>query len=98
MVNGIYLYVLMAPVKSFHERRLTQGYTPSWEYFITLDLEWDVIRGRRPHGWSFWVRNDKPAFIQMLLGGQRANFPWFIDIFPCPLCDPRVGGHKSRHP
>lgn len=97
VVNGIYLCVLMAPVNSFHERHLTQGYTPSWEYFITLDLEWAVIRGRRLHGWSFWVRNDKPFLIQMLPGGQRAEFPWFIDIFLCPLCNPRVGGHKSRY-
>ncbi|KAI0294354.1 hypothetical protein BC826DRAFT_341154 [Russula brevipes] len=26
-----------------------------WEFFTTLDYEWDVIRGRRPYGWTIWV-------------------------------------------
>ncbi|KAH9957061.1 hypothetical protein BGW80DRAFT_231287 [Lactifluus volemus] len=26
-----------------------------WELFITLDLEWSVIRGRRPYRWTIWV-------------------------------------------
>jgi hypothetical protein len=29
----------------------------SWEFFITLDYEWGVIRGRhRPYHWTIWVR------------------------------------------
>ena len=27
----------------------------SWEFIITLDFEWDVIRGRRPYRWTIWV-------------------------------------------
>ncbi|KAF8487391.1 hypothetical protein DFH94DRAFT_25610 [Russula ochroleuca] len=26
-----------------------------WEFFSTLDYEWDVIRGNRPHRWTIWV-------------------------------------------
>jgi len=29
--------------------------TPSWEFMITLDYEWSVIRGRRPYRWTIWV-------------------------------------------
>ena len=32
----------------------------SWEFFTTLDYEWDVIRGRRPYRWTIWVRSDRP--------------------------------------
>jgi len=26
-----------------------------WEYFVTLDFEWKVIRGRRPYHWTIWI-------------------------------------------
>ncbi|KAH9958702.1 hypothetical protein BC827DRAFT_1269315 [Russula dissimulans] len=26
-----------------------------WEFFTTLELEWNVIRGRRPYIWTIWV-------------------------------------------
>ncbi|KAI0294361.1 hypothetical protein BC826DRAFT_341811 [Russula brevipes] len=26
-----------------------------WEFFTTLDFEWDVIRGHRPYTWTIWV-------------------------------------------
>ncbi|KAI0002214.1 hypothetical protein BJV74DRAFT_41381 [Russula compacta] len=26
-----------------------------WEFFTTLDYEWEVIRGRRPYRWTIWV-------------------------------------------
>ncbi|KAH9984717.1 hypothetical protein BJV77DRAFT_952471, partial [Russula vinacea] len=26
-----------------------------WEFFTTLDYEWDVIRGNRPYRWTIWV-------------------------------------------
>ncbi|KAI0281967.1 hypothetical protein BGY98DRAFT_1094578 [Russula aff. rugulosa BPL654] len=26
-----------------------------WEFFTTLDFEWDVIRGRRPWRWTIWI-------------------------------------------
>ena len=32
----------------------------SWEFFMTLDYELNVIRGQRPHGWSIWVRDVDP--------------------------------------
>jgi len=27
----------------------------AWEFFNTLDYEWDVIRGRLPYRWTIWV-------------------------------------------
>lgn len=73
MVDGIYMCVLVAAIFS-QPHHLTQVYTPSWEYFITLDLEWEVIRGRRPHGWTFWVSDDRPFVLRLLWGGRRADF------------------------
>jgi hypothetical protein len=37
---------------------LLGGPTPvsSWEYFTTLDYEFDIIRGRRPCRRTTWVR------------------------------------------
>ncbi|KAN0107096.1 hypothetical protein V8E52_010501 [Russula decolorans] len=26
-----------------------------WEFFTTLNYEWDVIRGHRPYRWTIWV-------------------------------------------
>ncbi|KAF8496133.1 hypothetical protein F5888DRAFT_411037 [Russula emetica] len=26
-----------------------------WEFMITLDYEWSVIRGRRPYRWTIWI-------------------------------------------
>lgn len=26
-----------------------------WEFFITLDYEWSVVRGRRPYRWTIWI-------------------------------------------
>ncbi|KAI0294345.1 hypothetical protein BC826DRAFT_340591 [Russula brevipes] len=26
-----------------------------WEFFTTLDYEWEVIRGRRPYRWTIWI-------------------------------------------
>jgi len=26
-----------------------------WEFFTTLEYEWDVIRGRRPYRWTIWI-------------------------------------------
>ncbi|KAF8487392.1 hypothetical protein DFH94DRAFT_25666 [Russula ochroleuca] len=26
-----------------------------WQFFTTLDYEWDVIRGHRPYRWTIWV-------------------------------------------
>jgi len=26
-----------------------------WEFFVTLDYEWSVIRGHRPYRWTIWI-------------------------------------------
>src|SRR5258708_27145447 len=41
----------------------TQFLIPSWEFVITLDYEWNVIRGRRPYRWTIWVRNHSPLSV-----------------------------------
>ncbi|KAI0274130.1 hypothetical protein BGY98DRAFT_95719 [Russula aff. rugulosa BPL654] len=33
-----------------------------WEFLITLDYEWSVIRGHRPYRWTIWVCNHFPSF------------------------------------
>jgi len=58
-----YLYVRPCGTNpSFHAYHATQSYTSSWEFLISLDLEWDVIRGRRSYQRTFWVCNDGPFF------------------------------------
>ena len=36
--------------------------TTSWEFFTTLDYEWNVVRGRRPYRWTIWVCIDEFFF------------------------------------
>lgn len=38
----------------------------SWEFFINLDYEWSVIRGRRPYRWTIWVCNDMRYYLVSL--------------------------------
>ncbi|KAF8259727.1 hypothetical protein EI94DRAFT_997547 [Lactarius quietus] len=26
-----------------------------WEFFVTLDYEWSIIRGHRPYRWTIWI-------------------------------------------
>ena len=35
----------------------------SWEFFTTLDYEFDIIRGRRPYAWTIWVSNSGRIFF-----------------------------------
>ena len=34
-----------------------------WEFFTTLDYEWDVFRGRRPCRWTIWVCSLFSGFV-----------------------------------
>jgi len=43
---------------------------PSWEFFTTLDYEWNVIRGRLPYRWTIWVRGG--ALFCFLRGGDTS--------------------------
>jgi len=36
-------------------RATTQTSTTSWEFFTTLEYEWNVFRGRLPYRWTIWV-------------------------------------------
>jgi len=36
---------------------------PSWEFFTTLDYEFDIIRGHRPYRWTIWVRDYRPFLV-----------------------------------
>jgi hypothetical protein len=35
----------------------------SWEFFTTLDYEWDVIRGHEPYRWTIWVCTLLSGFV-----------------------------------
>ncbi|KAF8494699.1 hypothetical protein F5888DRAFT_1846223 [Russula emetica] len=37
-----------------------------WEFFTTLDYEWEVIRGRHPYRWTIWIYS--VARVAALLG------------------------------
>ncbi len=40
----------------------------SWEYIVTLDYEWRVIRGHLPYRRTIWVRDDRRfAFVVLEL-------------------------------
>ena len=63
-----YLYVRPCVTnRSFHACPETQGYTSSWEFLITLDLDWNVIRGRRSYQRTYWVCNDRSFCFQELI-------------------------------
>jgi hypothetical protein len=40
----------------YRSYRPNPGLTPSWEFFTTLEYEWNVIRGRLPYLRTIWVR------------------------------------------
>ena len=61
---GWFLYVGLPPIGYFAVPMCCIIY--SWEYLITLDLEWNVIRGRRPHRWTIWVRSPSPFYSATL--------------------------------
>jgi hypothetical protein len=39
-----------------------------WEFFTTMDFEWNVIRGRRPYRWTIWVRGDVSLWNDLVPG------------------------------
>lgn len=53
LFNGVYLYasILLCPTPS---ATLTATWH-RWEFFTTLDFEWEVFTGKRPWKWSFAV-------------------------------------------
>ncbi len=59
VVDGIFMYVtlpaLAALASSLNVTAQPRPSASSWEFFTTLDFEWDVIRGRRPYRWTIWV-------------------------------------------
>ena len=61
---------------------------PSWEYFTALDYEFDIIRGRRPHRWTTWVRNRRRLFGDLTSHTGPWTDPNWLDLLP----------HTRRHP
>jgi len=51
-----------------------------WEYLITFDYEWSVIRGRRPYRWTIWIYSITrlatllTAIVAMISMDDRAKF------------------------
>jgi hypothetical protein len=58
-VNGLYMCVCRGHrhANLLVSRSLTVHFTGSWEFFATLDYEWDVLRGRRQYLRTIWVRS-----------------------------------------
>jgi hypothetical protein len=57
---------------------ITQLPTSSWEFLITLDYEWNIIRGRRRYRWTIWVCNnslfcDIPAGDNLICSSGRST-------------------------
>ena len=46
--------------------------TSSWEFLITLDYEWNIIRGRRRYRWTIWVCIDS-FFVLRHSSGQQSD-------------------------
>src|SRR5712691_9397461 len=75
---------LLCPVDLQPSCRLTLA--PSWEFFTTLDYEFNVIRGRRPYRWTIWVRNCSP-FLRLpptLSIGPNGNLVRFTPSLALP--------------
>jgi hypothetical protein len=61
---GWLLYVGLLSIENFSFRCVVSHFLIySWEFLTTLDLEWNVIRGRRPHRWTIWVSSHSPFFF-----------------------------------
>ena len=65
---------------------------PSWEFIVTLDYEWSVIRRRRPYRWTIWVCNHS-LFILRNFSWQQSNL--LLDLLPNPFGHPCGCGSKS---
>ncbi|KAH9954625.1 hypothetical protein BC827DRAFT_954146 [Russula dissimulans] len=55
MVNFHDPGVLIADYWAFIKLCQTLGGLYLWEFFINLDYEWGVIRGRYPYRWTIWI-------------------------------------------
>ena len=65
----------------------------SWEFVVTLDYEWSVIRGRRPHMWTTWVCTAPPWVT--LHGALVLISSFRVALFPDTLVHPRF--RNSQH-
>jgi hypothetical protein len=67
VVDGLYMYVslpgLCAFASSIYVTTQRRTSVLSWDFFTTLDYEWDVIRGRRPYRWTIWVCGLLSGFV-----------------------------------
>jgi hypothetical protein len=72
--RGWYIYVSLVSLQSrYPASRALLDYSTaafrksasSWEFFTTLDYEWDVIRGHRPYRWTIWVCTLLSGFINV---------------------------------
>ncbi len=55
LVDGIFMWARLYWHFAVPMCHITQSPTPSWEFMISLDYEWSVIRGCRPYRWTIWV-------------------------------------------
>jgi len=94
-MNGVFMWACLSywhfAVPMCH---ITQFLTPSWEFMITLDYEWNVIRGRRPYRWTIWVCNHSPFFCYATFQWATIWFAHLVDLLPYPCGRPGNCGSK----
>ena len=65
------------PGRALDSHVISSGNNPvlisSWEFVVTLDYEWSVIRRHRPFGWTIWVRIDA-SFLLGFIAQVRALY------------------------
>jgi hypothetical protein len=64
-----------------------------WQFFTTLDYEWDVIRGHRPYRWTIWVCRFFSEFRHSPT--RTRNRESAIGLLPCAR--DHTFGHNSQH-
>ena len=80
--RGWYIYVSFPAVPLLPGLYLTIQLRPpaasSWEFFTTLEYEWDVIRGHRPYRWTIGVCTLLSGFRQSSLAPPSHNNPFLL--------------------
>ena len=87
LVDGFYMWACFLLRISPFRCVLSHFLIYSWEFLSTLDLEWNVIRGHRPHRWTIWVSSHSPFFFLFYCYTSVANSLIFSPGRSIPLPD-----------
>ncbi len=73
---------------------IAQFLTPSWEFVITLEYEWNVIRGRRPYRWPILVCNHSSFSVCSATFSAKLIACVIVALLSYPCGHPRGCGSK----